>query len=268
MKTTTSGQIKRGVVSAAVILIIVFASGCAGGRFAQSTGEYLDSKALNAKVKTALWDDPVVNGFDIDVDVWKSVVQLNGFVDTLEQKRRAETIAWGISGVDAVDNNLVVKSRMAESGVPADPISGTELRESVDSASGAADSTPQTGRAQGVAGPLDPARQFARVYADPTQYYGGDVTLEGQVESIFSKNGFLLKSPDGLSRTMLVVGDKDAIASLSPGGMVKVEGTARAFDLLKIEEELGERLDTRDFHEYRGKPAILATSIEEVRRER
>jgi hypothetical protein len=99
--------------------------GCAGGRYEQSTGEWIDSKSLNARVKAALVDDPVVKGTDIDVDVWKEVVQLNGFVDTEEQRQRAEKVAWGIEGVRGVDNNLAVKTD-----IPSDQISTSSSRQS------------------------------------------------------------------------------------------------------------------------------------------
>jgi hyperosmotically inducible periplasmic protein len=84
--------------------------GCASDGSRQSTGEYIDSATITAKVKAGLIDDPVVKAFDIHVKTYRDVVQLNGFVDNPDQKKRAEEVAWGIEGVKGVQNNLTLKS--------------------------------------------------------------------------------------------------------------------------------------------------------------
>ena len=47
---------------------------------------------------------------DIDGLTFKGTVQLSGFVDTAEQKSRAEQIAAGVTGVSSVRNNITVKT--------------------------------------------------------------------------------------------------------------------------------------------------------------
>ncbi|MEW6157741.1 MAG: BON domain-containing protein [Verrucomicrobiota bacterium] len=86
--------------------------GCAGNRYSQSTGEVIDNAAITAKVKAALIDDPQVSGLAVKVDTYKGVVQLSGFVDTTQQKKRAEDLAWGIDGVRSVENNITVKQNL------------------------------------------------------------------------------------------------------------------------------------------------------------
>ena len=86
--------------------------GCAGTATRQSTGELVDDATITTKVKTALLQDPVVSGLDVGVDTFKGRVQLNGFVDTTEQKARAEQIARSISGVAEVGNKLTVKTNV------------------------------------------------------------------------------------------------------------------------------------------------------------
>lgn len=86
--------------------------GCASDGHRQSTGDYIDSAAVTAKVKAALIDDPLVKAFDINVDTYRDVVQLNGFVESAEQKKRAEEVAMGVDGVRGVQNNLTVKSEV------------------------------------------------------------------------------------------------------------------------------------------------------------
>ena len=91
----------------------MLASGCARTSTRQSTGEYFDDAVLTAKVKTALFQDPVVSGFDVGVDTFKGQVQLNGFVDTAEQKARAEQIASAVDGVTGVGNKLSIKTQVS-----------------------------------------------------------------------------------------------------------------------------------------------------------
>ena len=89
----------------------VSTSGCAGTRTSRSTGEFVDDHSLTAKVKAEFVRDPVVKALQVNVDTFKGVVQLNGFVDTMEQKARAEQIARAVPGVADVQNKLSVKGQ-------------------------------------------------------------------------------------------------------------------------------------------------------------
>jgi hyperosmotically inducible periplasmic protein len=83
-------------------------SGCAGDRYHDSTGEYIDDSSVTARVKGALGDDSYKYP-DVKVITFKGTVQLSGFVDDHSQKSRAGTIARGVQGVKDVDNNITVK---------------------------------------------------------------------------------------------------------------------------------------------------------------
>ena len=85
-------------------------SGCAGTSTRQSTGEHVDDSAITAKVKTELIRDPVVKARQVEVETFKGIVQLSGFVDTDEQRSRAGEIARTITGVTEVKNSITVKT--------------------------------------------------------------------------------------------------------------------------------------------------------------
>jgi len=68
-------------------------SGCAGTQSKQSTGEYIDDKATNSRVKKALGEDVEYKFEHVNVDTFKGTVQLNGFVNTRGQKNKAADIA-------------------------------------------------------------------------------------------------------------------------------------------------------------------------------
>lgn len=93
------------------LLIIALALGaCTSTRTQQSAGEVVDDSVLTAKVKAALVEDPVAKAGDVNVETYRGVVQLGGFVDTTEQKSRAGEVAKGVSGVKEVRNDLRVSS--------------------------------------------------------------------------------------------------------------------------------------------------------------
>ena len=72
----------------------------------------IDDSVITAEIKTALFKDPQTSGFDIDVNTYRGVVQLSGFVDTTGQKRRAGELAESKEGVTSVHNDLIVKTTL------------------------------------------------------------------------------------------------------------------------------------------------------------
>jgi hypothetical protein len=90
--------------------VATLSTGCAGTSTRESTGEYIDDTTISTKVKAAFVKDPLVKALDVKVDTFKGAVQLSGFVDTTEQKSRAEQIAAGVTGVSTVKNNITVKT--------------------------------------------------------------------------------------------------------------------------------------------------------------
>ena len=108
MKLTTNGLcllLCLGLTSAAVTTF----TGCAGDRYDRSTGEYIDDKSLTLRVHNALADNPDYKFNDVNVTVFRGTVQLNGFVNSSDQKSKAADIAKGVQGVKDVQNNLSVK---------------------------------------------------------------------------------------------------------------------------------------------------------------
>lgn len=91
------------------LIVIIGMLGCAGSRTQTSTGEYIDDSAISTKAKTALLADEEVSGLQVEVETFKGVVQLSGFVDTPAQAQKAEQIVRTIDGVQEVKNDIVVK---------------------------------------------------------------------------------------------------------------------------------------------------------------
>lgn len=75
----------------------------------ETTGQYVDDTVISSTVRAKLLDDKDLNLTQIDVETFKGVVQLSGFVDTSTAKSRAGQVAGSVSGVKQVRNNLIVK---------------------------------------------------------------------------------------------------------------------------------------------------------------
>jgi len=91
-----------------ILLVTVF-FGCASTPTREGTGEYVDDSAITTKVKAAIFNDPSLKVFQINVETFKGAVQLSGFVDSAQSVRKAGEVARGVTGVRSVKNNLIVK---------------------------------------------------------------------------------------------------------------------------------------------------------------
>ena len=83
-------------------------TGCAVTSGKETTGQYAKDKEIAAKIKTALYADPVTKGTEIKVQSLQGVVQLSGFVESQQAKERAAQIASSTPGVVQVYNNLLL----------------------------------------------------------------------------------------------------------------------------------------------------------------
>ena len=92
------------------LIVAVTLAGCASTPTHESPGEYVDDAGTTARVNTALMQDPLVKAGQVDVETFRGVVQLNGFIDSTAAKDRATTVSRSVSGVHEVHNNLVVKT--------------------------------------------------------------------------------------------------------------------------------------------------------------
>jgi hyperosmotically inducible protein len=102
---------KTGILKLSAILgVLALASACSATRTQQSAGEVIDDSVLTSKVKIALIDDPVTKAGQINVETYRGVVQLGGFVDNAQQKAQATTVARSVTGVKEVRNDLRVST--------------------------------------------------------------------------------------------------------------------------------------------------------------
>lgn len=91
------------------LLLVTLLAGCAGGSTHESTGEYFDDVVLSTKVKASILGDSRLKLLQINVETFKGVVQLSGFVDFAGAATRATELARRVKGVKSVNNSIIVK---------------------------------------------------------------------------------------------------------------------------------------------------------------
>ena len=101
-------QLKR--LSTLFLLLLVAAFlGCASTAKQEGTGEYLDDTVITTKVKAAVFNEASLKSAEINVETFKGVVQLTGFVNSREDINKAVEVARGVAGVKSVKNDMRLK---------------------------------------------------------------------------------------------------------------------------------------------------------------
>ena len=95
----------------ALLLTIVSLTAACQSLTGKTVGTNIDDTTITGSVKTKLVADKPTNLTRVDVDTNHATVYLNGSVDTVEQRARAEQLAWQANGVKGVVNNLQVLKR-------------------------------------------------------------------------------------------------------------------------------------------------------------
>lgn len=95
----------------AILAAALLAGGvaCAPTATRESPGEYVDDSAVTARVKTALINEPGVKSGSINVETYRGVVSLRGFVDSQAMAEKAVSAAEKVGGVRSVKNDMRVK---------------------------------------------------------------------------------------------------------------------------------------------------------------
>ncbi|MCJ7600093.1 MAG: BON domain-containing protein [Desulfobulbaceae bacterium] len=93
-----------------VILLVSFL-GCASTAKQEGTGEYIDDSVITTKVKAEILKDDTLKSSEINVETFKGVVQLSGFVNSQGDIDKAVEVARSVKGVTSVKNDMRVKGK-------------------------------------------------------------------------------------------------------------------------------------------------------------
>jgi len=100
-----------GKYLSALFLAVTLTSvvGCASTSQQEGTGEYVDDSVITTKVKAAIFNEPTLKVAEINVETFKGVVQLSGFVNSPTAATKAVEVARRVAGVKSVKDDIRIK---------------------------------------------------------------------------------------------------------------------------------------------------------------
>ena len=102
-------DITRKLATLAGVLLMATTLGCASTPKQEGTGEYVDDTVITTKVKAAIFNEPTLKSAEINVETFKGVVQLSGFVSSQAAASKAVEVARTVGGVKSVKNDMRLK---------------------------------------------------------------------------------------------------------------------------------------------------------------
>jgi hypothetical protein len=89
-----------------VTLSLIFLVSCASGPKKEGAGEYIDDTVITTRVKAEILKEDTLKVAEINVETFKGVVQLSGFVNSVADQQTAVKVARGVPGVTSVKNDM------------------------------------------------------------------------------------------------------------------------------------------------------------------
>ena len=102
-------KLNKSISAVFLGIVLATALGCASTSTKEGTGEYVDDTVITTKVKAAIFNEPSLKSSEINVETFKGVVQLSGFVNSQADINRAVEVAGSVKGVTSVKNDMRVK---------------------------------------------------------------------------------------------------------------------------------------------------------------
>ena len=75
----------------------------------ERAGEYIDDSVITTRGKAAVFNESSLKSFEINVETYKGVVQLSGFVNSEADIAKAVEVARNVKGVTSVKNDMRLK---------------------------------------------------------------------------------------------------------------------------------------------------------------
>jgi len=91
------------------ILFLALITGFTATKNRRTADKFIDDSVIASGIEAEMIIDPVLKTSRIDVESFRGVVLLSGFVDSSQTVRRAVKIANSVPGVNSVKNSIVVK---------------------------------------------------------------------------------------------------------------------------------------------------------------
>ena len=99
----------KGIFALVFAALLMVAAGCASTSTREGSGEYVDDSVITTKVKAAIFKEPTLKSAEINVETFKGVVQLSGFVSSQANIYKAAEVTRNVGGVTNVKNDMRLK---------------------------------------------------------------------------------------------------------------------------------------------------------------
>src|SRR5450755_4751779 len=96
----------KGICTFLAAIALASVLGCAATAKHESTAGYVDDSVITTKVKAAIFNEPTLKSAEINVETFKGVVQLSGFVRSQANMATAVSVARGVGGVMSVKDDM------------------------------------------------------------------------------------------------------------------------------------------------------------------
>ena len=104
-------KIAHKIATALFTVSLLATAGCASTSNKEGTGEYVDDSVITTKVKASIFNEPSLKSTEINVETYKGIVQLSGFVRSRADINKAVEVAGKVGGVKSVKNDMIVKGQ-------------------------------------------------------------------------------------------------------------------------------------------------------------
>jgi len=101
--------LSKTLTAAMLAITLVSVVGCASSAKQSGTGEYVDDTVITTKVKAAIFNESTLKSAEINVETFKGVVQMSGFVNSQVDINTAVSLARSVDGVVSVKNDMRLK---------------------------------------------------------------------------------------------------------------------------------------------------------------
>ena len=102
-------KLNKSISAVFLGIVLATALGCASTSTKEGTGEYVDDTVITTKVKAAIFNEPSLKSSEINVETFKGVVQLSGFVKYQADINKAIEVTRSVKGVSSVKNDMRLK---------------------------------------------------------------------------------------------------------------------------------------------------------------
>lgn len=99
----------KNIFTALIAALLFALAGCVSTPTTEGTGAFVEDSVITGKVKAVILNEPMLKSREINVETFKGVVQLSGFVSTEAEAQKAVQVARGIKGVMSVKNDMRLK---------------------------------------------------------------------------------------------------------------------------------------------------------------